>query len=210
MVAGGPARGQLGVEVSTSTDVIHRGDSFNVDMKIQNPFPEPVDIAGWSWQLPPGLIVGKSPAEDERITLQPGDSWAISFPVSSWRPLWAFGDLRAPETGAQLSSFNIRYKIGGLDHLQNVAVTLNIHASPIEIYLAAFVGGILGSFVKRLTLGPELLVSGVLGLILVLVGLRRKDVQLGVSIEDSLGGLVLGFFVGYLGTPYFESLLPQI
>jgi hypothetical protein len=209
-VTTGSAKGQLGVEITTSANVIHRGDAFNVDIKIQNAFEQNVQVAGWSWQLPPGILAGKSPAEGEDITLRPGDSRAISIPIYSKRPFWAFGSRASPGIGTQLSGFNIKYRLEqDGEHWQNVPVTLNIHASPVEIYFAAFIGGIIGSLVNTLTFGLDTLVSGILGLFLVLISQRRADVQFGVSIEDALGGLVVGFLVGYLGTSYFKGFLPK-
>ena len=91
-VSGGPT-GQLGVEVTTSTNLIHRGDVFNVDMKIQNPFDELVKITDCQWELPPGLSlesIGESFPERAHSALQPGDSCAISFGLSSSGPLRTF------------------------------------------------------------------------------------------------------------------------
>jgi len=211
MTGSAKGKGQLGVEVTTSANVIHRGEQVNVDIKIQNAFEQNVTVAGWSWMLPPFINPGTSPAEkDLPRTLYPGDSYAISIPVWSKRPFWAFGSRGSPSTGTQDSTFNIRYKLErDEEHLQNVPVTLNIHASPVEIYFAAFVGGIMGSLVNTLSLGLDTLVSGILGLFLVLISQRRADIQLGVSIEDAIGGLVVGFLVGYLGSSYFKGFLPK-
>lgn len=205
----GSAKGQLDVEVTTTAKVIHRGEQLNVDISIQNGNDQNVEIVSWDWQLPAWVYPNKSPAEDKLpVLLHPNDSFAISIPIWSERPFWALGSLHYPSIEVQTSKFNIEYKLGVDEHKQVVPVTLEIHASSVEIYLAAIVGGIIGSLVNTLTPGVGTLVSGVLGLVLVLIAQRRSNVQLGISIEDAIGGFVVGFLVGYVGTSYFKGFLP--
>jgi hypothetical protein len=207
----GSAKGQLSVEVTTSANVIHRGGEFLVDIKVTNGFDKDVQLKGWSWEMPAWINAGESPSASQLpITVRPGDSWTIAFSMSSERPYWAFGSRKYPEIGAQSSALNLSYQVGTEVHTQSVDMTLDIHAHPNEVYLAAFVGGVVGSLVNTVTLGLSTLVSGVLGLFLVLIAQRRANVQLGISIEDAIGGLVVGFVLGYLGTAYFKGFLPTV
>lgn len=212
----------LAVEVRTSLKIIHRGKKFNVHVSLQNPFDTPVTLLGWSWQLPPGLVfVGESPGNRDISELQPGDSCSLVFTIKAAGVLnftversGRFGLRLTRETPAQIGenvvSINIAYGRGGLHHWQEVQAALNLYASPLEIYLGAVIGAIAGSFVRKPALGFELLLSAVLGFFLVLIAKRRSDVQLGISIEDWVGGAIVGFSLGYLGTSYFENFLPTM
>jgi hypothetical protein len=207
-------KGQLGVEVTTSADVIHRGEEFLVDINISNAFDEDVNVDGWSWTAPAWINIGQSQEEkDDKwpIVIRSAESRTITFPMSSNRPFGVFSLSRNwPKTGSQLSHFNLMYsKQKNGSHSQSIPIKIDIRASPYEIYIAAIIGGIVGSLANTLTLGLSALVSGVLGLFLVLISQRRTDVQLGVSVEDAVGGLVVGFLVGYIGTSYFKGFLPK-
>jgi hypothetical protein len=207
----GSAKGQLSVEVSTSAKVIHRGDDFTVDINVTNTLDQDVEYVRWSWTLPAGEF-GRVEG-DMGAPLASGSSRAITFPIRTSRPWWAFGSRgkgKCPSTGTQVSHFNLVYKTArDGERWQSVPVTLDIRAAPWEIYEAAVVGGVAGSLVNTLSLSVNTLASGILGLFLVLIAQRREDVQLGVSVEDALGGLVVGFLVGYLGTSYFKGFLPK-
>lgn len=213
---------KLAVEVMASSKIIHRGSKFNVHVSLKNPFDTPIKHTGWSWQLPPGLLFfEESPGNEDvrKAELQPGDSCSLVFRIAANHILATRrkaanvrGFPLVKETPAQLGenfiSMNISYDKDGVEHWQEVQAPLNIYASPIEIYLGAIIGAVVGSFARKQTLGFELVLSGILGFFLVLVAKRRTDVQFGFSIEDWVGGTIVGFTVGYLGTSYFENFLP--
>lgn len=206
----GSTENQLAVEVTTSAKVIHRGDEFKLDINITNTLEKKVESISWSWVLPPGLNPGPIEEADKHITLTPGSSRTVSISISSGRPWWVGGSRKCPGIGSQLSHFNLMFSLeGGKDHTQSVPITLDILASPLEVYVGAIVGGIMGSMVNTLSLSWNTVVSGILGLFLVMISQRRTNVQLGVAVEDAVGGLVVGFLVGYLGTSYFKGFLPK-
>jgi hypothetical protein len=208
----------LGIEVVTSSKIMQRGSKFNVHVSLENNFDKPIRVVGWSWQSIPGLVFSdESPGNKGQLELQPGDSRSLVFIIKA-NGVFDFTmnkqeGLRLPiskatmaQTGENLAAINIQYSKDGVEHWQEVRAVLNIYASPIEIYFGAIIGAIVGSFVRKPTLGLELLLSGILGFFLVLIAQRRTDVQLGISIEDWVGGAIIGFSVGYFGTSNFENL----
>lgn len=215
-------RESLAVEVRSSLKIVHRGRKFNAHVSIQNPFDTPIKLLGWSWQLPPGLVfVGESPGNRDISELQPGDSCSLVFTIKALGVLnftversGRFGMRVMRQTPAQLGEnvigINIAYNRDGANHWQEIQAILNIYASPSEIYLGAILGAIAGSLIQRPVLDFQLFLSAILGFFLVLIAKRRTDVQLGISVEDWVGGAVVGFTVGYLGTPFFANFLPTL
>lgn len=207
----------LGIEVVTSSKIMQRGNKFNVNVSIENHFDKPISIVGWSWQAIPGLeFSGTSPGNERLRELQPGDSFSLvfvmkangAFDFTAQRDGFRLPISKATmaQTGENLAAINVQYIKEGVEHWQEVRAVLNIYASPMEIYFGAIIGAMVGSLVRKPTLGPELILSGILGFFLVLIAQRRTDVQLGISIEDWVGGAIIGFSVGYFGTSSFENL----
>lgn len=201
---------KLSAEIKTSLGILHRGSQFNVLLSMQNVLKKPIKIVGHSWQLPPGFsFISESPGNKNVEELQPGDSCSLVYTLKAYGLLSIFKRQKPAQTGNHLISLNLFFLIDDREHAQEIQTTFNIHASPREIYISSIISAILGSFVKNPSLGFEHLVSGILGLFIVLVAKRRTEVQLGISIEDWVGGAVVGFCVGYLGSSYLEQFLPQ-
>lgn len=97
--------------------------------------------------------------------------------------------------------------------------------------LGTIVGSILGTLVTSLTntsadgisnvvtKNPELIpyhvlsflsvtaVNIILGFIIGVTLMRKKDVQPFLTVEDFWGGLLIGFFVGYLGKSFVDNFI---
>lgn len=205
-------------EVSVSSKIINRGNEFNLYIIINNPFDNLLTITGWSWVYPPG-IHGVSQDSDKGFTLQPGDSRSLSFRLKANGLIDYMIGVKNHEdkrrriswdsivkTGEHFISLNFSYDKDGKAHWQEVQASLNIYAAPVEIYVSAIIGAVAGSLMRK-PFGIETIISGVLGFFFVLMAKRRTDVQLGFSVEDWIGGIILGFSVGYFGSSYFENIM---
>jgi hypothetical protein len=118
-------------------------------------------------------------------------------------------------------------------------IEVSIFPSVGSMLVGTLVGSVLGTIVKVLTGGPlrgiglvtpndkvvsplswgdvfNLLplffVNLILGLLIGIILMRKKDVQPFLTVEDFWGGILLGFFVGYLGLPFlfqFGNISPN-
>lgn len=209
---------KLRSRVLTSSKIINRGTKFNAHVSLQNIFDTPAIIRGWSWQLPPGLeIEAESPGNKLDLELQPGDSYSLVYTIRANGILDLLKKRTLARVGEHFVGINLKYTKDDVEHIQEIQSSLNIYASPIEIYFGAIIGAVFGSFARYVQSNTSLqlndlfgfIVSAILGFFLVLIAKRRADVQLGVSIEDWVGGAVVGFTVGYLGTSYFSDIVGQ-
>ena len=54
-----------------------------------------------------------------------------------------------------------------------------------------------------------LIANIILGIIVVLIFRRKRDIQSILTIEDFWGGILLGFIIGYGGKSFIEEVLPM-
>jgi hypothetical protein len=100
-----------------------------------------------------------------------------------------------------------------------VTYELPIRASVYAVMQGAGCGGLIGSVVRVLQISkPELssmltvpnavtiVVASILSIMAIIFTARKSDAQSFVSVEDFWGGLLVGFFVGYSGTTFFEHM----
>ena len=104
-----------------------------------------------------------------------------------------------------------------------VAYELSIRPSVYSVIIGASLGGLTGSIARLLQITPSekwqifsstdivtsvitVAVAVILSSIAVVFMVRKSDAQSFVSVEDFWGGLLIGFFVGYTGTSFFEQL----
>jgi hypothetical protein len=96
-----------------------------------------------------------------------------------------------------------------------VPYDLDIRASLGSTILGSAIGGFVGSLARSQDLSswftaPMLfpaLVSAILSIITVVAFARKSDAQPLVAVEDFLGGLLLGFVVGYTGNALFQQTM---
>lgn len=104
-----------------------------------------------------------------------------------------------------------------------IAHELAIRPSVYSLIIGAMFGGFVGSLVKILQTTPSsnwqnftavnllaplvtIAIAVMLSGMAIIFMARKSDAQSFVSIEDFLGGLLIGFLVGYTGTSFFETL----
>jgi riboflavin transporter FmnP len=57
-----------------------------------------------------------------------------------------------------------------------------------------------------ISLIPQLFANLILGFVIGITLMRKKDVQPFLTVEDFWGGILLGFLVGYTGQQLFEQI----
>jgi hypothetical protein len=96
-----------------------------------------------------------------------------------------------------------------------VAQEISIRPSLRSIIIGGAIGGAVGSaarllrFPDKLNDSTSLFTFGlaiILSAIAIIFIARKSDAQAFITVEDFWGGLLIGFFVGYTGTDYFEAL----
>jgi hypothetical protein len=104
-----------------------------------------------------------------------------------------------------------------------IAYELSIRPSVYSVIIGASLGGLTGAIARLLQITPSekwqtfsstdivtsvitVAVAVILSSIAVVFMVRKSDAQSFVSVEDFWGGLLIGFFVGYTGTSFFEQL----
>jgi len=95
--------------------------------------------------------------------------------------------------------------------------SISIKPSVNSIVFGAILGGILGAFARLFKNNPSfnfpsimtvinmVLVSLILSAVSIVFLARKSDQQSFISVEDFWGGLLIGFFVGFVGTSFFDS-----
>lgn len=124
----------------------------------------------------------------------------------------------------QLSLPNEKYEQGEEGIFTNtVAHELSIKPSVYSVIIGASLGGLTGSIARLLQITPSekwqtfsstdivtsvitIAVAVILSSIAVVFMVRKSEAQSFISVEDFWGGLLIGFFVGYTGTSFFEQL----
>lgn len=124
----------------------------------------------------------------------------------------------------QLSLSNEHYEQGEEGIFTNtVAHELSIKPSVYSVIIGASLGGLTGSIARLLQITPSekwqtfsstdtvtsvitIAVAVILSSIAVVFMVRKSEAQSFISVEDFWGGLLIGFFVGYTGTSFFEQL----
>jgi hypothetical protein len=160
-------------------------------------------------------ILQKSPVEPDEILLNPGDTAVKQFLLETrgWRRGWLFFTPLKHRLAIQL-----RYLVEGDTHHQTVPYDLDIRASITATAIGGAVGGAIGVLVRTpdissWTSTPVLfpaIISAILSIMTVVALARKSDAQPLVSIEDFLGGLLLGFAVGYTGNELFNQVIEGV
>jgi hypothetical protein len=153
-----------------------------------------------------------SPAGE--VLLQHGNSSLKRFTLKTWH-----STLFMP--AAYRLQFQVQYKIDGVLNLDTIRQEFNIRAPLGAVLRGAFWGSIVGSVLhslyalqatsKQATWSDFLVqtVSGILlGGVLVVAFVRKKDAQPFISIEDFYGGFFVGFSAGYIGKALLSKVLP--
>lgn len=129
-----------------------------------------------------------------------------------------------PRPDTYTISCEVTYEIEGKIHYKNTDIEVSIFPSVGSMLFGTFIGSILGTIVKTLTDNPPtnvildyslipsiiafisiLAANLILGFMVGVTLMRKKDVQPFLTVEDFWGGVLLGFLVGYLGKQFFDE-----
>lgn len=143
-------------------------------------------------------------------TLQPGSSTIRYFPIIT--RAWLLSTSRRHKLDV-----SIAYKLGDVQHYESVPLQFEVRPALRAVIVGAIIGSAIGWLARELMtdgLNPtsliQLILAGLLSSIGVIFVSRKTGVQsLPISVEDFLGGILTGFVIGYFGTGYFNTLLPQ-
>lgn len=211
--------GRVVAIVETSPTLPRVGGRLNVEVHVTNHSDRAVRIEGHSFQLPPGFeLVEESPGNEamRASQLQPGDSCSLVFVVRAngvgSKLIDLPGSLQRVRArrGEHSLSVNLRLRQARAEHWLEARATLTLRPAPSEIYASAVGAAIVASVLHPGTDAVGVwhhLLSGALGFILVGALKRRRDLQVGLAVEDGVGGAVVGFLAGYGGMPILERLL---
>ena len=204
--------------ISTSQH-IQKGRYFSTFITITNPYDAPI-TGNLSLITPTYFEIQDS--DTKPITLSPNSSQTYTFIA---RPIlirdnshidflksFAFG----ASPGNNNLHFNLNYKYNEIDLSETQPFEIKVVASYLSLLLAAINGGLLGSFLKLLTMKRDLsfiknrnistfrpLVWGFVGAILAIL------VQPFGKIYTFEGAMLLGATIGYLGSSVAEDLLDK-
>jgi hypothetical protein len=123
---------------------------------------------------------------------------------------------------------DVKYRIGEKTYHHRLVIDISIFPSFGSMLVGTFVGGILGTFLKEIlskeniwndiltnginTIGgvtPVLFSNLIIGFIVLVLLMRKQDVQPFVTIEDFWGGILIGFLSSFTSSQildYFSSL----
>jgi hypothetical protein len=105
-----------------------------------------------------------------------------------------------------------------------IAHEISIRASVWSLICGAIAGGFSGSLVRLFQSNPDfnidrshipagiasVFVSMILSMVAVIFVARKSEAQSFVSVEDFWGAFLIGFFVGYTGTSFFDELTQRV
>jgi hypothetical protein len=171
------------------------------------------------------VIVGPFITHSPSKNIQPGCDYREDFNLKAG----STGTKPRPDT--YTISCEVTYEFKGKTHYKNADIDISVFPSLQSMLLGTIVGSILGTLVTSLTntsadgisnvvtKNPELIpyhvlsflsvtaVNIILGFIIGVTLMRKKDVQPFLTVEDFWGGLLIGFFVGYLGKSFVDNFI---
>ena len=144
------------------------------------------------------------------FTILPSESGSYSYKAIVSR--WLF------VTGGELNfPGRINYLYKGVNHSALFDIRLTLRPPLMANGIGAVVGSILGSIARNLKdngiynieFFSGLALSSILAVIAVIYSSRRTgEAQPIMTVEDFWGGLFVGFMLGYLGSGYFQKIVP--
>lgn len=149
--------------------------------------------------------------------IQPNDTYRVDFNLKAG---WSGGLRPRPDT--YIISAEVEYNLEGKKLFEQINIEVSIFPSLGSMLVGTLVGSLLGTVVnvilppiqnKNLNMpGFEFILAQIsanliLGFIVGITLMRKKDVQPFLTVEDFWGGILLGFLVGYSGQQIFKELL---
>jgi hypothetical protein len=156
------------------------------------------------------------------VKIQPGGNYREDF---GFKAGWSGGLRPRPDTYA--ISGNVTYEFEDKTCYKSKDIEVSIFPSMGTMLVGTLVGSVLGTTVRVFTGGPLprlpnfsstgpgsetpnfgtslvtlLFINLILGLLIGIILMRKKDVQPFLTVEDFWGGILLGFLVGYMGIQF--------
>lgn len=124
---------------------------------------------------------------------------------------WLFASTKEYELNAAVS-----YLVDGRTHRQAKRIKFSTRTRILSPIIGALVGSLMGSFAKTIfsakmadldwsNLFLQTLAASTFGIVATVIAVRRLGTQPVLVVEDIYGGLILGFFSGYVGRDFFET-----
>lgn len=159
--------------------------------------------------------------EIPEVPLEPKSTYSEIFYLKAG---WSGGFRPRPDT--YTLSCDVTYEVDGKISFNSIKFDVSIFPSLGSMLAGTIVGSLLGTFVKELlsrsdimsnfqTIGilgtvapifPSLFTNMILGFIVGVVLMRKKDVQPFLTIEDFWGGILVGFLTSYTSAQLLEQL----
>lgn len=156
--------------------------------------------------------------ENIEITIQPGDTYRVDFNLKAG---WSGGVRPRPDT--YTISGEITYQIEKTSHYENVNIDVSIFPSLGTMLIGTLIGSFLGTVVNNIVpqiqqhgnahianlqiMSLQIFANLILGFVVGITLMRKKDVQPFLTVEDFWGGILLGFLVGYVGQGFYTQIL---
>jgi hypothetical protein len=167
------------------------------------------------------IIEGASIIHEVTETIQPKASYSETFYLKAG---WSGGLRPRPDT--YTISCDVKYLLENNIYHDKIDIDVSIFPSLGSMLVGTLVGSFLGTLVKELFANPDLMknleTSGlaavigsiipilfsnlILGFIIAVVLMRKKDVQPFLTIEDFWGGILVGFLTSYTSSQLLENL----
>ena len=146
---------------------------------------------------------------EEEIRLAPNDILIHNFHLQT--ESWLFSTPKEYELSAA-----VLYVVDGRTHRQALSVRFSTRTRVMAPIIGAVVGSLMGSFAKTFSAAEisdvswskmtiQSIVPVILGIVATVIAVRRLGTQPVITVEDIYGGLILGFFLGYLGKDFFDT-----
>jgi hypothetical protein len=150
--------------------------------------------------------------------IQPKNTYREDFNL---RAGWSGGLRPRPDT--YIISGEVEYKLEDKMYYKQINIEVSIFPSLGSMLIGTLIGSLLGTVVNAIMphireasnpipgldlIIPQVFANLILGFIVGITLMRKKDVQPFLTVEDFWGGILLGFLVGFSGAQFIKSFLP--
>jgi hypothetical protein len=149
--------------------------------------------------------------------VQPKNAYRVDFNLKAG---WSGGLRPRPDT-YKISAV-VDYNCQGKKLFKQINIEISIFPSLGSMLAGTLVGSLLGSSVNAISphiqnnkiplpgleiIIPQIFANLILGFIVGITLMRKKDVQPFLTVEDFWGGILLGFLVGYSGQQFLKQFI---
>jgi hypothetical protein len=146
----------------------------------------------------------------QKVTVQPNESYRAEFYLQAGRRVSL---IPRPDTYTISIEVEVMYASDlTATHRKQLSTDISIFPTVAGMLGGTLVGSFLGTIIRHIEspnwqfVVPILITNLVLGFIVGVILMRKKDVQPFVTVEDFWGGILLGYLVGFGGQALFEQI----